>query len=153
MAQCFCGCGQKVSFSRRGVNSSGKRVAKAADEIDLFAMQSEIEPDGLREFAGIGREMAEDLATVNHGAAEAAMRHGLKDINKWLYGVKKITVSKKPVVIASELASWGVKVSGMDDQPAEPEREGPRVRTEEEQEAARRRREEIEEIRRSYEQS
>ena len=71
MAECFCGCGHKVAFSRRPMNTSGRRVSDALARIDAWTKplyeETGTPPRNLIEFQTAGQVFRDQLAEITHG--------------------------------------------------------------------------------------
>src|SRR4051794_8431963 len=83
---CFCGCGQKVPFSRRAMNTSGERVAAALASIDAHArpfLDSQGGSDNLEAFVKAGREFETELADIVHGDTHPS-GFPVRDMRRWL---------------------------------------------------------------------
>jgi len=75
MARCFCGCGRKIAFSRRPINTSGKRVSKelAAWELRnriIREQAPETSRRNIETFIADGVGLRDSLVEIVHGEAD-----------------------------------------------------------------------------------
>ena len=86
MAECFCGCGRKIRFTRRAMNSTGRLV-----EVQLGAwkrLRPALQPtprwpEELRTFLDDGRTMSSEIAAIVHGGP-LRLTFSQREITRWL---------------------------------------------------------------------
>jgi hypothetical protein len=67
VAECFCGCGRKVKFSRRAPNTSGGRVSEALGKLEAIRADPELRAlldDDFGDFIAEGEGWCEGLAAI-----------------------------------------------------------------------------------------
>ena len=92
--ECFCGCGQKVKFSRRAFNGTGRLVRarlNAFDEREETWQATGAWTDNLEEFLGAGEHIDLELQSIAHGG-RAELTYSQKAITEWLRTADQILV-------------------------------------------------------------
>lgn len=72
MAECFCGCGQKVKFTRRAYNGTGRLIANEYERWRELAAQGGADDDLVVGILDQGDEHFAAVQDVVHGGHPAA---------------------------------------------------------------------------------
>lgn len=82
MAECFCGCGRKVKFTRRAYNGTGRRIAAEYERWQRIGAAGQADDDLVGEILEEGNEHFGDVQEVVHGGHPAAANQ--RAITAWL---------------------------------------------------------------------